>query len=119
MDNSKYYSMGDRYLLGLNLAKSLFHLFDGPWRPLNWKADDIYFPATQTSTSMTVHSRHSPYIRFSLKTGDDEENQIQKTKGENDKLCYPMWSALAQILLELHLGRSLALEGVEVLDKAR
>ncbi|KAL6819200.1 hypothetical protein V8C40DRAFT_281527 [Trichoderma camerunense] len=117
-DNSKYYSLGDRYLLGLNLAKSLFYLFDGPWTPLNWKAEDICFPATQTSTSMTLHSRHSPYIRFSLNTGNEEENQTQEIKEEIDGLCYPMWVALAQILLELHLGRSLAHE-VEALDNAK
>ncbi|OPB40281.1 hypothetical protein A0O28_0003600 [Trichoderma guizhouense] len=116
-DNSKYYSFGDRYLLGLNLAKSLFHLFDGPWRPLNWKTEDIGFPATETSTSMTVHSRHSPYIQFSLDIGD-EENRIQKRQAEDEKLCYPMWLALAQILLELHLGRSLA-HKVEDLDKPK
>lgn len=118
-DNSKYYSLGDRYLLGLNLAKSLFYLFDGPWTPLNWKAEDIYFPATQTSTSLTVHSRHSPYIRFSLDTGDDKEDRIQQSEEEVDGLCYPMWLALAQILLELHLGRSLAHEVAEALDNAK
>ncbi|KAK0758326.1 hypothetical protein N5P37_008723 [Trichoderma harzianum] len=117
-DNSKYYSFGDRYLLGLNLAKSLFHLFDGPWRPLNWKTEDIGFPATETSTSMTVHSRHSPYIQFSLDIGD-KENRIQKRQEEDEKFCYPMWLALAQILLELHLGRSLAYEGAEGLDKPK
>ncbi|KAJ4856001.1 hypothetical protein T069G_09369 [Trichoderma breve] len=116
-DNSKYYSFGDRYLLGLNLAKSLFHLFDGPWRPLNWKTEDIGFPATETSTSMTVHSRHSPYIQFSLKIEDEKENRIQKRKEKIEKFCYPMWLALAQILLELHLGRSLAHEGAEGLDE--
>ncbi|KAL6798415.1 hypothetical protein J3E68DRAFT_287746 [Trichoderma sp. SZMC 28012] len=117
-DNSKYYSLGDRYLLGLNLAKSLFYLFDGPWTPLNWKAEDICFPATQTSTSMTLHSRHSPYIRFSLNIEDEKENQTQEIKEEVDGLCYPMWLALAQILLELHLGRSLAHEVAEALDNA-
>lgn len=116
-DNSKYYSFGDRYLLGLNLAKFLFHLLDGPWRPLNWKTEDICFPATQTFTSMTVHSRHSPYIQFSLKIEDEEENRIRKRKEKIEKLCYPMWLALAQILLELHLGRSLAHEGAEGLDE--
>ncbi|KAK4071381.1 uncharacterized protein Triagg1_6042 [Trichoderma aggressivum f. europaeum] len=117
-NNSKHYSLGDRYLLGLNLAKSLFYLFDGPWRPLNWKTENIYFPATQASTSVTVHSRHIPYIAFSLRTGDERENQIQKRKEEAERLCYPMWLALAQILLELHLGRSLAHECVETLDNA-
>ncbi|KAL6825814.1 hypothetical protein J3E69DRAFT_380917 [Trichoderma sp. SZMC 28015] len=118
-DNSKYYSLGDRYLLGLNLTKSLFYLFDGPWTPLNWKAEDICFPATRTSTSMTLHSRHSPYIRFSLNIGNEEENQTQEIKEEVDGLCYPMWVALAQILLELHLGRSLAHEVAEALDNAK
>lgn len=118
-DNSKCYSLGDRYLLGLNLAKSLFYLFDGPWTPLNWKAEDICFPATQTSTSMTLHSRHSPYIRFSLNIGNEGQNQTQEIKEEVDGLCYPMWVALAQILLELHLGRSLAHEVVEALDNAK
>ncbi|KAM6487413.1 hypothetical protein HDV62DRAFT_399899 [Trichoderma sp. SZMC 28011] len=116
-DNKKYYSFGDRYLLGLNLAKSLFHLFDGPWRPLNWKTEDISFPATETSTSITVHSRHSPYIQFSLDIGD-KENRIRKKQEETEKLCYPMWLALAQILLELHLGQSLA-HKVEDLDKPK
>lgn len=115
--NSEHYSLSDRYLLGLNLAKSLFYLFDGPWRPLNWKAEDIYFPATQTSTSVTIHSHHSPYIRFDLETGDERENQIQKRKEEIERFCYPMWLALAQILLELRLGRSLAHECDEAVDK--
>ncbi|KAL5083069.1 hypothetical protein Trisim1_002197 [Trichoderma cf. simile WF8] len=118
-DNSKYYSLGDRYLLGLNLAKSLFYLFDGPWTPLNWKAEDICFPATQTSTSMTLHSRHSPYISFSLNAGDDKENRIQESEEEVDELCYPMWVALARIFIELHLGRSLAHEVDEALDNAK
>jgi hypothetical protein len=108
-DNTNVYSWCDRYLLGLNLARSLFYLFDGPWGSTNWKTDEIFFLVSRNPGSETVHGRHRPYIRCSLSIDADRSQDQRNTKVE--QLCYPMWLALAQVLVEVQIGRSLLAGG--------
>ncbi|KAI0096441.1 hypothetical protein GGR51DRAFT_30290 [Nemania sp. FL0031] len=97
MNSKTYYPLRERYLLGLNLARSLFYMFDGPWGSSNWKTDEIFFVFTHDS-ALEVDSHQIPYIRCSLDTTGVEEG---------GRRLYPTWLALAQILVEIHEGQSL------------
>ncbi|KAK1763247.1 hypothetical protein QBC33DRAFT_480070 [Phialemonium atrogriseum] len=111
-DNSRIYSWSDRYLLALNLARSLFYLFDGPWGSCSWKADNIFFLSSHGSPgSGVVHNRYRPYIRCPLEIADMDKLQGPKNNKGFKQLHYPMWLALAQVLMEVHIGRSLVPEG--------
>ncbi|KAG4444053.1 hypothetical protein IFR05_000513 [Cadophora sp. M221] len=109
--NTDVYSWRDKYLLGFNLARSLFYLFNGPWGSSSWKTDEIFFLCSlgQDSDLGTVYNCHIPFVRCSLSTATDGSLD-SKTK-TSDRFRYPMWLALAQILVEIQIGRSLPVLG--------
>ncbi|KAF5486221.1 hypothetical protein CGCF413_v013453 [Colletotrichum fructicola] len=111
-NNLMAFSKQDRGLLTLNLARSLFYLFDGPW---SWgtqrcTADEFIFLGKVRSPRIFLHGCHKPYIHSNLSNPWKLRCQKAEDKRRSDRPSYQMFFGLAQILMEIHLGHSLDLD---------
>ena len=95
----------DKYLLVLNLARCLFYLYDGPWAPSDWNADQIFF-LSKPGTKI-IHGRHIPYIHCVLPS-HNPDTTLALRQGE---ACPPVMLSFARLLLEIERGEALPVIG--------
>ncbi|KAF8859776.1 hypothetical protein BDZ45DRAFT_350784 [Acephala macrosclerotiorum] len=109
-DSSSAFTRVDKYLLVLNLARCFFCLYDGPWGPGDWNADQIFF--LNKSETDIIHGRHIPYICYEL----PNRTQNKALEARPGEICPPVLLSFARLLLEIERGEVLPPTGARNQD---
>ncbi|KAI0186317.1 peptidase S8/S53 domain-containing protein [Xylaria flabelliformis] len=101
------FSLNDKAVLALSLARSLVHLWHGLWTRGPWTADTIRF----LQVTNEILDRHNPYVTCALMKSIGYE--IQPFKPTLDDLQLSVLG-FAQLLVEIETGERLQLDVASV-----
>ncbi|KAI0857485.1 hypothetical protein F4860DRAFT_357029 [Xylaria cubensis] len=96
------FSLNDKAVLALSLARCLIHLWHGLWTRGPWTAGTIRF----LHTTNEILDRHSPYVNCALESTGDE---LQPFKPTLDNLQLSVLG-FAQLLVEIETGERIQLD---------
>ncbi|TRX94162.1 hypothetical protein FHL15_004930 [Xylaria flabelliformis] len=96
------FSLNDKAVLALSLARSLVHLWHGMWTRGPWTADTIRF----LHTTNEILDRHSPYVNCDLESTRDELKPFKPTLGDLQLSVL----GFAQLLVEIETGERIHLD---------
>lgn len=95
------FHLTDRWILALNLARSLLQLHNGPWIQTLWTSDTLFFLCEDPEGGGKLCNVHSPFISCVI---SDNPPTLSKPS-HFDR--YPLLLTFGQFLLELANGEKL------------
>ncbi|KAI0439844.1 hypothetical protein F4803DRAFT_553624 [Xylaria telfairii] len=94
------FSLNDKAVLALSLARSLVHLWHGLWTRCQWTAESIQFPHTTNE----ILNRHRPFVTCTLTKST--ESPMKPTADELQLSVL----GFAQLLAEIETGKRIHLD---------
>ncbi|KAI0547869.1 hypothetical protein F4679DRAFT_586154 [Xylaria curta] len=100
------FSLNDKAVLALSLARCLIHLWHGLWTRGPWTAGTIRF----LHTTDEIIDRHSPYVNCDLKSIEEEFQPFKPTLDDLQRSVL----GFAQLLVEIETGQRIQLDVASV-----
>ncbi|KAI1752133.1 hypothetical protein F4782DRAFT_530745 [Xylaria castorea] len=97
------FSLNDKAVLALSLARCLVHLWHGLWTRGPWTADTIQF----LQVTNEILDRHNPYVNCALMKSTEYEPQPFKPTMDDLQLSV---LGFAQLLVEIETGKRIHLD---------
>ena len=99
------FTLADKAILALSLARCLLHLFRSSWMHETWTADNVHFLHQPGDSGDWIFDIHHPYVTCSLGTSIADDEPQWQANG-----CQTFLSAFAKLLVEIEAGRQIAVD---------